>query len=176
MNIENEFHSNGYKIIRHLINPVDFSSYLDKVDEKGVLAPDEQVVGSKYLYKDRVFEKLLEFLVPFIEEQVGHKVYKTYSFARKYPMGAELKPHLDRDACEITLSISLGYEGNPWPLWINNKSNLPVSVLLEPGDAIMFKGREHEHWREKNTFGTSSQVFLHYVDQNGPFSIHEDDN
>jgi hypothetical protein len=49
------------------------------------------------------------------------------------------------------------------------------SFLLRPGDALLFKGIELTHWREKNTFGPCSQVFLHYVDQNGPYAYCRDD-
>jgi hypothetical protein len=43
----------------------------------------------------------------------------------------------------------------------------------EPGDAVIYKGCELEHGRDRFDVGESSyqvQVFLHYVTENGPFA------
>jgi hypothetical protein len=45
----------------------------------------------------------------------------------------------------------------------------PVSYTLEPGDAVVYKGCEVTHWREKAVdTELNAQFMLHYVDQNGP--------
>jgi hypothetical protein len=37
-----------------------------------------------------------------------------------------------------------------------------VKVLLEPGDMLVYRGNELEHWRDKLSFDDCGQVFLHY--------------
>jgi PKHD-type hydroxylase len=42
-------------------------------------------------------------------------------------------------------------------------------IIMEVGDAVVYRGMEKQHWREKYTEGKwQAQVFLHYVDQDGP--------
>ena len=49
-------------------------------------------------------------------------------------------------------------------------------VLLEEGDAMIYRGCELPHWREAYNEGTKlAQVFLHYVDANGKFTEWKDD-
>jgi hypothetical protein len=47
----------------------------------------------------------------------------------------------------------------------------PMAFYLDPGDAVVYKGCEVVHWREKAD-GTevTAQFMLHYVDQNGPYA------
>ena len=48
--------------------------------------------------------------------------------------------------------------------------------MLEEGDAMVYKGCEVEHWREPYNEGTKlAQVFLHYVDANGPHAEWKND-
>ena len=62
-------------------------------------------------------------------------------------------------------------EGKIWPIFITN-----TAVMLEEGDAVLYKGCEVEHWREPYTEGTKqAQVFLHYVDANGPYTEWKND-
>jgi PKHD-type hydroxylase len=46
-----------------------------------------------------------------------------------------------------------------------------TSIQMNPGDAVVYKGIEKIHWRNKYNEGRwQAQVFLHYVDANGPYS------
>jgi hypothetical protein len=172
---DNTFQENGFKVIKGLIDPSDFFSHLQKLEEQGKGHIDFQVPGARVFYKDARFEKLLQDLIPTMEKHAGCRLFKTYSFARQYEKGTVLKSHRDRNACEISVTISLGHKEKSWPIWLLDKDERPHSIVLDPGDALMFKGIEHAHWREKNIYGPCSQVFLHYVDQDGPYAIHKDD-
>ncbi len=37
-----------------------------------------------------------------------------------------------------------------------------VKVMLQPGDMLVYRGNELEHWRDKLSFDDCGQVFLHY--------------
>lgn len=167
---ENNFELNGYLVLRGVIDPAVLFSHIKSLDERKKMSSDGQVVGSSGIYKEEKFESLLEDLIPTLESQTGRKLYKTYSYARIYKLGQILKSHRDRDACEISATMCLGYSEKPWPIWLNDTDERAVSVTLEPGDVLVYKGTEVAHWREKNTFGPCAQVFLHYVDQSGPFA------
>lgn len=136
---------------------------------------DSQVPSSRGFYKEILFEKLLEHLLPKIELHTGLKLFKTYSYARRYEIGNILKPHVDRESCEITATLALGHEGEIWPIWVEDREKKHHSFLLKPGDALIFRGMELKHWREENRFAPCSQVFLHYVDKNGPHAHRKDD-
>jgi hypothetical protein len=52
------------------------------------------------------------------------------------------------------------------------------AIYLKPGDLAVYRGIENEHWREPLTFSEPVwhvQAFLHYVDQNGPYSEYKFD-
>ena len=51
-----------------------------------------------------------------------------------------------------------------------DKSNA-TEIKMEIGDAVMYRGCDIYHWREPYKEGKwQAQVFLHYVDQNGPYA------
>lgn len=163
------FRQDGYLFVPGLTDTADCYRFFGKLLEAGKGdRSDTQVPGSTSFYKEILFEKLLERLLPKIEALSGYELYKTYSYARRYELGNELKPHLDRAACEISATLALGYEGQIWPIWVKDKTGAHHSFLLRPGDALIFRGGDLIHWREKNTYGPCSQVFLHYVDRHGP--------
>ena len=80
-----------------------------------------------------------------------------------------------------------------WPIWIKTPDTYDEdgniiekgedhSVVLEPGDAMIYKGCERPHWREKmpNEFFNRKQyyhqIFYHYVLQDGVRSHFAFDN
>jgi hypothetical protein len=131
---------------------------------------DNFVPDSPALYGDPVMEYLLRRLQPQVEELTGMTLYPTYSYARLYKGGDALRRHRDRPACEISVTINLGETSHAgWPLWLGGR-DAPVSVALGPGDGLLYRGIDIEHWREPFTGERLGQVFLHYVEQDGPFA------
>jgi hypothetical protein len=39
---------------------------------------------------------------------------------------------------------------------------------MQPGDAVLYRGTEYVHWRDAFSGERAAQVFLHYMDRNGP--------
>ena len=77
----------------------------------------------------------------------------------------------DRPSCEISATLTLGFEGDEWPIYMghNEDKTDATEVKMNVGDAVLYRGMDVYHWREKYTEGKwQAQVFLHYVDQNGP--------
>jgi hypothetical protein len=136
---------------------------------------DAQIPNTYSHYADPVMETLLVKVLPIMQQETGLNLIPTYSYARLYKYGDELKRHKDRPSCEISTTINLG--GDPWPIFIDeykniHKPNAPkgTKVLLDVGDMLVYSGCELEHWREPFEGNTCGQVFLHYNHVNGPFA------
>ena len=134
---------------------------------------------------DPITDKVLEEFLPKMEEETGKKLFPTYAYARLYQKGEVLKCHTDRPACEYSATITLGHDEEVWPFWaadpgentdqgiigehdeiyrIKNSKKLTVEI----GNAVIYKGCEAPHWREELKNEWQTQVFLHYVEQDGP--------
>jgi hypothetical protein len=61
------------------------------------------------------------------------------------------------------------YPNYNWPMFIK-KNNKEIPVYLNPGDMLVYKGHEIEHWREPFLGINHAQVFLHYNEKNGKFN------
>ena len=122
---------------------------------------DEQVPNTYSHYADIAMETLLIRTLPIMEKKTGLKLYPTYSYARIYKPGDVLHRHKDRFSCEISTTLNLG--GDPWPIYLEPKKNVGipdgkkitvssnnkgVRVNLKPGDMLVYRGMELEHWRE----------------------------
>lgn len=129
---------------------------------------DEQVVKSFAQYGLPSFDALLEHLRPVVEDVVDKELYPTYSYARIYYNDAEMASHIDRASCEYSMTLTLKTDGNLWPIWFTDKQNVTKELLLDVGCGCVYKGMELPHWRTSFTGSQQIQVFLHYVDKNGP--------
>jgi hypothetical protein len=121
-----------------------------------------------------IFDTLQESLWTTLEDIIEEELLPTYSYARLYSNGDELKTHTDRPACEISATIQLGRSHHySWPIYMGNQR-----IDLGEGDAVLYKGCEIEHHRKicdgpENYY--SGQVFIHFVRKNGKFVDHYKD-
>ena len=132
---------------------------------------DDQIPNTYSHYADLVMEVLLAELLPLMMKKTGLKLTPNYSYARIYKKGDELKRHKDRFSCEISTTLNLG--GNPWPIFLEpsgEKGMKGVKIDLKPGDMLVYRGCDLEHWREPFEGDSCTQVFLHYNHVNGPFA------
>jgi hypothetical protein len=169
-----EFEEKGYTVVRGALSRelVDAATQYVLFDEMQDFNPDIQVPGAHVKYSDPLMETLLLKLQPTIEAATGVSVYPTYSFYRIYGPGDELKKHIDRPSCELSITLSLGYDyqgkNYSWPIYVNG-----AACYLEPGDLVCYRGIDLEHWRtpfEAPEGSWHAQAFLHYVDSSGPYS------
>jgi hypothetical protein len=151
-------------------------SYAMRKSLRGSMSPDDgQVPGTPSFYGDNLMEVLLHQLRPDMERLTGAQLYPTYSYFRVYKHGDVLEAHTDRPSCEISLSLTLGFEADaPWPL-VLEIDNRPKPVSMMPGDGVVFRGMELKHWRERFAGVSHASVFLHYVRRSGPFAEWRDD-
>ena len=124
---------------------------------------DGQVINTYACYSDIAMETLLLKCQPIMEKTTGLKLYPAYTYARMYKKGDELKRHKDRFSCEISTTMFLG--GDEWDIYLepSGKEGMKgLKVQLKPGDMLVYRGQELEHWREKFKGNECAQVFLHY--------------
>jgi hypothetical protein len=142
---------------------------------------NEQIPNTYSAYANIAMETLLLKCQPGMEKATGLKLYPAYTYARIYKKGDELKRHKDRFSCEISTTMNLG--GDDWPIYLEPNSELGgviegfgyvskntkgVRVDLKPGDMLVYRGCELEHWREKFKGKECVQVFLHYNNRKTP--------
>jgi len=175
MNTIQEFQKNGYVHLKNFLSKQDCDFLIQELNNQVLnknTVKDWQCPLSETLNNNLFFDKLLNDLTPYVEKVSGLKLFPTYSYARLYNQhGEELKLHTDRPACEISITLTLGFDGNVWSIYMGHnedKSNA-TKIDMDIGDAVLYKGCEVFHWREPYFEGKcQAQVFLHYVDQNGP--------
>jgi len=127
---------------------------------------DLQVPNMYSNYADFAMETLLMKLLKTMRKKTKIHLIPTYSYARVYENGSILKKHKDRASCEVSTTLNLG--GNLWPIFLES-NNKVIKVNLNPGDMLIYKGCELNHWREKFEGKVCIQVFLHYNNSNGIF-------
>lgn len=123
---------------------------------------DPQAPNTYSVYSDLAMETLLQEMTKTISTNINKDIIPTYSYARLYKKGDELKKHTDRPSCELSGSINLG--GDHWSLFVDDKK-----FDLRPGDMLIYNGCDLEHWREPFQGNICAQVFLHYVFANGKY-------
>lgn len=141
---------------------------------------DGQISNSYNCYADPLMESLLLLTTPKVEEFTGLKLSPQYSYWRLYQTGDVLERHIDRGSCEISTTICLGannlnvdkeiYPNYHWPMFIKDMNGQELPAALEPGDMIIYRGCEVEHWREEFKGLNQAQVFLHYNIVDGKFN------
>jgi len=191
------FQNNKYVVIRQFLNPdtvtllyqyclitaaaVDFkySTRKDLYDEMwDGRWTDVQVPHVYSRYGDPIMDSILSLSAEAISKHTNLNLLPNYSYWRLYETGCVLKRHKDRDSCEISATICLGYNNSNvsentypnynWPMWIDS-SDGEIPVQLAPGDAIIYRGCDVDHWREPFNGLNHAQLFLHYSDSDGPF-------
>jgi hypothetical protein len=176
MNTIQEFQNKGYV---HLKDFLPLHTCQELTDELKRLVAEQKTINdpqcplSQAVHGALAFDKLLETCLPYFEQASGLKLYPTYSYARLYnQQGEELKNHRDRPACEISATLTLGFDGDVWSIYMGDDQDKTVNVSkidMAIGDAVMYRGMDKWHWREPYVEGQwQAQVFLHYVDADGP--------
>lgn len=176
-----DFQKNGYTIVKSAIDieKINFiKNYFIFTEIRHPNFTDTQVPNAYSKYADPMTENILITIKNIIEEKTHLSLFPTYSYYRIYRSGDVLLPHKDRESCEISATLCLGYSYNDneyqWPINIEKDS-----YHLFPGDLAIYRGIECAHWRNKfnppNEKDFQIQTFLHYVDKNGPYAEWKND-
>ncbi len=156
-----QYFLNKRKVAKHLLD----TKYIPHFTESWGTWGDQQVPGTYFHYGDIVMDTLLEKVKPLVEKETSLKLNETYSYARIYKKGDVLPRHKDRYSCEISASVNLG--GDEWPLYLEPSGEINkegIQIIMHPGDMLIYRGCDLEHWREAFEGENYGQVFLHYND------------
>jgi hypothetical protein len=198
MNTSEEFKKNKYLNLKKVV-PVDLCRIVTKyalLKEEHEFSPEKgnnaQVKDAHSVYSDTLMETMMHFLLPHMEHHTGLSLCPTYTYYRVYRPGMILERHKDRPSCEISTTVCFGFNynyvdpGYRWGMYVDKDSwnvtgpsggfisakNTGIMIDQDPGDLIIYRGCEIEHWRDPFNAGPNSyqvQAFFHYVDKNGPF-------
>lgn len=164
--IEKYVHLEGFLDVRSCN---ELTKELKRLVDANLTKRDTQCPISESVHGAMAFDKLLVDLLPHFEQASGKKLYPTYSYARLYKPGEKLEIHTDREACEISATITIGLDGEAWPIYMGDEDKKNASkIVMKVGDAVLYRGMEKHHWRKKFKGNWQAQVFLHYVDADGP--------
>ena len=162
-----------YKVIKKFFSPAElilFKIYCKNKLFENTWVTDPQSSFTPTWFKDPLMDAVLESKLNVVESYSGLKLFKSHSYWRYYVFGSLLKPHYDRASCEVSVTACI-HKTAKWPLVIDDKQ-----YELEEGDALLYLGCEMRHSRYDYFNGDGlAQVFLHYVDQQGPFTHHQND-
>jgi hypothetical protein len=135
---------------------------------------DDQVPGTYSHYSDVAMETLLAWMHPIMKKHTGLDLAPMYSYTRIYRKGDELERHKDRPSCAISTTMALGFD-KPYPIYLDptgGANSKGIEVNLNPGDMLVYRGCDLEHWRKPFEGEDCVQVFLHY-NEKGTFTEHD---
>jgi hypothetical protein len=174
------FKENRYLDLKNIV-PTDickiitkYSLLKEEIEFTPELGNNAQVENAHSVYSDTLMETMSHFLLPHMEKNTGLSLCPTYTYYRVYRPGMILDKHKDRPSCEISTTVCFGFNYTNknadyrWGMYIE-----PNTLITQnPGDLIIYRGCEVDHWRDPFDVGLGSyqvQAFFHYIDKNGPF-------
>lgn len=132
---------------------------------------ESQVPGSLARYNHPKFKELHYEAMSSIENIIGERLYPSYYYDRFYFKGNELRKHVDRKSCEVSVTMNISHNLNyDWDIFFERPDKSSLSCVTNPGDAALYKGCIIPHWRDPmkgNKDSYCHQIFLHYVRRNG---------
>jgi hypothetical protein len=174
----------GCVLIKGFLDPTTVATISQYFENKITVGEWKEVVEKNiesettkfFYYAEPLVEVVLKTSRALVEEAVGKELFPTYSYARIYQPGEELKPHIDRPACEYSVTVNVAHKGAASPIYMQYKDNPVEHYILASGDAVVYKGCEVRHWREPlQKDQLNVQFMLHYVDKHGANAAHRFD-
>ena len=154
-----------FKYIKNVLDIKYCNQLTEYLFRQNITKKDWQCPKSFYFANLPPLNKVLIKCKDRIEQETGIELYPTYVYGRIYQPGEILHEHTDRESCEISMTLTLGYDSHyNWPIKM-----FDTAIAIEVGDGVIYKGIEVPHSREEFLGNWHCQVFLHYVDKNGPY-------
>jgi hypothetical protein len=187
------FEEQKYLVLRNFFETKDVDRMRKRMwhlKQNNALVVDPQCPKSYSIYGDPIQSEMMLKYQDKLENAIKKKLFPTYPYARIYQPKEVLSYHADRPSCEISITSTLDYDTyneDPWPIFVESDGAeaIPSKIIMEntgqteeklgkayflyPGDILVYKGCELPHWREQFVGVSQTQVFMHYVDANGPY-------
>lgn len=180
--IAQAFNTNKHVYLSGVIDATEANRLSDKLHEmhqNKLTESDPQCPLSDSIYNAPECEQLLHNLCAPLSAQIGIELEPAYCYARIYRPGEVLTPHTDREACEISGTMTLGHDPGSaiWPIFMGSDKtdNIGTSIKIEVGDMVLYHGCDLNHWRPEYKGQWQTQVFFHYVRKDGYNTNHAGD-
>lgn len=158
-----------FVILRGLLSPALLAAcrnYARGLKSEGFLRFEQ---GRHVAHNEAICQELHRYLaLPVVNKLISSNLVPSYSFLSHYPQGSSLKEHVDREQCELTLTVMTDFRPRPagacsWPLILKTETG-KSRIYLGCGDGLLFYGRELPHRRPRLTNGRSCTCILfHFV-------------
>jgi hypothetical protein len=168
-----DFRRNGFASVQGLIHPFHIGSlrryYRRLLRTGGMKLGDSSSPRRFVAHNESVATFFHRRLAGVVGAIAGRPVKPSYVYVSAYQSGADLPPHTDRAQCEYSITLLLDQTPEPtdqssWPLYLNTSAGT-VAIWQGIGDALIYRGRQLEHFRTPLPQGMSStSMFFHYVD------------
>ena len=160
--MDNAFLKKGYKVIELNLGDEDLLvKSFEKIVKENNITQDYtiQIVSPlpiNVLLEPAASKIHKERLTSIVEKETGLELFPTFCYTRKYLKGSTLSPHVDNNACEISLSYSIS--GPEWEIKIGSNT-----VTTKIGNGVIYRGCDLVHERSKPSSDEVIQVFNHWV-------------
>lgn len=136
--------------------------------------------SKRYISRDDILTRIIHYeLLPLIEHVTRQKLRPSYTYLSAYIEDAVLGPHTDNPDCVYTVSFVVykSPDNLYYPVFVDKTKqqekykgiypytpdkNTCVEIDCDVGDAMIFSGIDHIHFREKLN-GRYYTLLLHYV-------------
>jgi hypothetical protein len=168
-----------HNLYKNILTPEQVDKFLKQLREGDLFKRETNLYVDNSLgcgYRFPYAESLIPHLTEIIKKDYGDNIRFTSLYTRIYKDKSFLKPHIDRDDLEITLSINLFSNlDEEWPMYVtvdttdkpHNQAAKDFSKMMKnaipyitnPGDGVACLGTKHVHWRE-NLYCRKDQEYI----------------
>lgn len=161
-----------YLRFEQLVSPLHLANlrrYFRALEHEGYLhRGDSQVERRLALYREPLSQSIHAQLAVLLSRVTGESLRASYSYFGVYLPGAVLQRHKDRPQCRWNLSLIWDTRpergrADAWPIYLD-VAGRTRQVNLGMGDALLYRGTELFHWRDKQPPRSyTTATFFHFV-------------
>lgn len=173
MNNQELFAKNNYVVVRNLLDPylVKFLASYYRAVRAGQAGKFEKDWTSLHGHGDACGDVVLYSIRTLIAEHTGLDLLPTYSFTRIYKNGDTVGRHMDGPQNQVSCTVCIDRDEVDWPIQFSDGEH-EGSVVLQPGDGVIYRGYKVKHWREKFVGENQAQLIVGFVEKGGEFDHH----
>ena len=170
MTYQESFAENNYVFVPGLLDEhaVKFLASYYEHAKYGHVGFFEKDGTSLNCHGDASADAVLYLMREKLEQLTGFELLPTYSFVRIYAKGEKVGKHVDGPANQVSCTICIARDETEWPLKVSFEGK-EDSMIMNPGDAVIYRGHIVEHWREKFAGENQVQVIIGFVIKGGEY-------
>eukprot|EP00934_Nitzschia_sp_Nitz4_P003611 Nitzschia sp. Nitz4//scaffold207_size38617//7119//8217//NITZ4_007672-RA/size38617-augustus-gene-0.9-mRNA-1//1//CDS//3329541596//3601//frame0 len=138
--------------------------------------------GPEPLFIDRsdLTKRILKEVQPILEAWSGIELLPTIAYGfRLYQNNSRLWMHVDKAQTHVIsciFHIASSDDAEPWPIVIEDYAGDTISVVLKPGDLLLYESSKNFHGRPSHFNGSwYTSVFVHFYPKEGDWKGHNHD-